>query len=747
MSRLSSRDKLVILVWSVPVLLLYGLIAYLWVLHGRMSRELLDRQWRTSTDIHSTQADFLTPIVRVYGRDWRITEPVLLENLPPHVANAFIAAEDIRFRRHPGIDPIGMGRALLANLRSGRIRQGGSTINQQLVKSKFLTRERTYRRKFLEILLALMLDVRLSKDEILEAYLNEIYLGHIRGQSVLGIDEAALIYFDKRAERLSVDEAALLASIARAPNRDTPDKRPEVARARRNIVLERMRQHDLITEAELSAALERPVRFSYGQLPPTPYPYYLAALRSELRRQLGERVSSQSGLKIICEIDPRMQIAAEGAARSGVQALQRRYSWIRETSAREPLQAAILSVDPRGGGVRALVGGADFRSTQLDRTRLMKRQPGSAFKTFAYAAALDTRKFSNATLLVDAPVQVELASDRVWEPHNYDERFRGRVTLREAFEMSLNVPTVRLSQNIGVSRVARLARQFGFEEDMPAVPALPLGVALVTMRELVAAYTVFPNLGERVEPFLLTEVRDRGGRRIYRRQPERTTVIPADTAYVTHTLLRGVVRRGTASRLRRYGLAHVAGKTGTTSDYRDAWFIGYTPDLVSAVWVGFDRGGALRLSSAEAALPIWGAYVREIPTSRNELPPPDGVVFRDIDPETGYLWAEGCPGPFPEVFVKGTEPTAHCPRGFLGGIIRRVFFDADSFDEPPAITLEKFRRWSEEVERNRTQMENRLERLRRFFRGGGDERERGEKRGRGKGKGKGRGKGNRGRGD
>jgi penicillin-binding protein 1B len=746
MSRFSTRDQLVIALWSIPVLLLYALIGYLWVLNARMSRELLGRQWRTSTDIYSA-SDLSAPIVRVYGSDWRLTSPVLLKDLPPQVANAFLAAEDIRFRRHFGVDPIGMARALVTNVRSGGIRQGGSTINQQLVKTKFLTQERTYRRKFLEILLALMLDVRLTKDEILEAYLNEIYLGHIRGQPVLGIDEAALIYFDKRAERLRLDEAALLASIARAPNRDTPDKRPELARARRDIVLKRLREHDLISDEDLKDALARPVRFTYGRLPPTPYPYYLSALRSELRRQLGERVSSQSGLKIYCEINPRMQLAAEQAARKGVQALRRRYSWIRELSESEPLQAAILSVDPLSGGVRALVGGADFRATQFDRTRLMKRQPGSAFKTFAFVAALDTRTVSNATLLVDAPVRVELASDKVWEPHNYDERYRGRVTLREAFEMSLNVPTVRLSQSIGVSRVARIARKFGFKEDLPAVPALPLGVAEVTMRELVAAYTVFPNLGERVEPFLLTQVRDPRGRRIYRHQPERSQVINADIAYVTHTLLRGVVRRGTASRLRRYGLSHVAGKTGTTSDYRDAWFVGYTPDLVSAVWVGFDRGGALRLSSAEAALPIWGAYVREIPTSRNELGPPDEVQFRNIDPETGYLWAEGCPGPYPEVFLQGTEPTVHCPRGFIGGIIRRVFFDADSFDEPPAITLEKFRRWSEELERNRNQMESRLERLRRFFRGDDKDEDRGTEKRKGRGKDKDRDGGKKSRGD
>ena len=717
-----TRYKIGLAAATLVVLVLYVLFAYFWTLHRRMARELLGRQWRVSTDIYSATEGLRSPVVRVYGNYWRISSPVLLKDLPEDTQNAFIAAEDIRFRSHPGIDPVGMARALLTNVRAGGIAQGGSTINQQLVKQKFLSQDRTYRRKLAEIVLALAVDLRLTKDEILEAYLNDVYLGHFRGEPVLGIDEAARVYFDKRAEKLRVDEAALLAGIARAPNRDTPDKRPEVAKARRDYILRLMHGRKWITEPELRQALARPVRFSYGRLPPTPYPYYLAALRSELRRELGESMSDRSGLKIISEINPQMQVAAERAARNGVLALRKRYSWIAELSRDEPLQTAILSVNPRTGGVRALVGGSDFRATQLDRTRLMKRQPGSAFKTFAYAAAINSRNLTPASLLVDAPVRVQLAKNDVWEPHNYDERYRGRVTLREAFEKSLNVPTVRMTQQIGLPRVVRLAKRFGFEENLEAVPALPLGVNEVTMRELVAAYTVFPNLGERAEPFLLTEVRDHHGRMLYRHKPDNKRVIEADTAYVVHSLLRGVVRRGTASRLKRYGLGSVAGKTGTTNDYRDAWFVGYTPDIVSAVWVGFDRGAALRLSSAEAALPIWGSYMREVPTNRREIKPPTGVVFRDIDPETGFLWGEGCPGPVSEVFLEGTQPTKHCPKGFLGGILRKVIFDSEVFDEPPAITFEKFRRWSTEVERNRKQMEGRLERLRRLLgRNGGDE--------------------------
>jgi membrane carboxypeptidase/penicillin-binding protein len=376
---------------------------------------------------------------------------------------------------------------------------------------------------------------------------------------------------------------------------------------------------------------------------------------------------------------------------------------------------AILSVDPRSGGIRALVGGTSFRRSPFDRTSAMRRQPGSAFKTFAYLAAITSKKATTSSLLLDAPLKVELSRKETWEPQNYDEGFRGRVTLRESFERSLNVPTVRLTRDVvGLRRVANTAEELGFDH-VDAVPAMALGVGEVSMRELTAAYTVFPNLGERVEPFLLRSVTGRGGKSLFERKLEEKRVADPNATYVMHTLLRGVVRRGTATRLKRYGLGYVAGKTGTTNDYRDAWFVGYTADMVTSVWVGFDRGAPLRLSSSEAALPVWGAYMREIPHTPANPDPPPGVTFRDIDPESGMLWREGCPGPIREVFLDGTAPTRHCPTGVMGRIVRRVLFDEDSFDEPAAITFEKFRRWANEVDRNRQDMESALDKFRRIF--------------------------------
>ncbi len=713
MSRLSRRALL--LRWTLPLFLasyaaLIALGFYVSFMNRRISRELVTHSWREPTTILSAANGRTREVVRLYGSGWRVTPPVLIEKLPRHVADAFVAAEDVRFRRHIGIDPIGIARALFVNVRAGGVAQGGSTIPQQIVKQRFLSNERTWRRKFLEAILAVVLDARLSKDDLLELYLNDVYLGHHAGLPILGIDEAARLHFDKPPNRLRVDEAALLAGMIRAPNQ----KRPELARARRDAILNAMRERDWISEQQFREAKSHEADIVRGSLPETPYPYYLRALRAEVIRQVGAKRLLAGRLTITCEMDPKAQRAAELAARRGAAALQARYRWIRQQSSADPLQVAILSVDPRNGGIRALVGGTDFRRSPFDRTSQMRRQPGSAFKTFAYLAAIASKRATASSLLLDAPYKVELSGDEVWEPQNYDERFRGRVTLRESFERSLNVPTLRLADEVGSRRVLGVARDLGIEE-VRDVPAMPLGVEDVSMRELTAAYTVFPNLGERVEPFLLTSIRDAAGKTLFQAKVQKKRVVDADSVYVVHTLLRGVVRRGTATRLERYGLGYVAGKTGTTNDYRDAWFVGYTADVVTSVWVGFDRSAPLRLSSSEAALPIWGAYMRETKHTPANPDPPAGVTFRDIDPESGMLWRDGCPGPIREVYLDGTAPTRHCPTGIMGRIVRRVLFDEEHFDEPPAITFDKFRRWANEVDRNRQEVEGFFDKLKRMF--------------------------------
>jgi 1A family penicillin-binding protein len=692
------------------VILLYASVGAIYLQSRRMGKLLFHEQWKTPTLIYS-RSDPSSPVLEVYGFEWRQTTPALIDEIPAHVPGAFLAAEDTRFYRHIGLDGIGLLRALLVNVRSGSVQQGGSTITQQLVKSTVLSNERTFRRKLVEAPLSIRLEQKLTKSQILEAYLNEVYLGHAGGRAIRGIDEAAPIYFGQAPEDLSVADAALLAAIVRAPNRDNPERNPEVARTRRDRILETMRERGVIDAEELSSALEQPARFRRSARPAEKHRWYLRALRRELVETIGEKAAAEGGLRIVASFDPRMQEAAELAGRQGLERLRGRYSWIRERESDEPLQVSIVTLDPTDGAVLAVVGGSQPAGS-FDRTTMMRRQPGSAFKPFVYLAAIETREMTPATLLLDMPLEIDLGQGKRWTPVNYDDQFHGRVTLRRAFEASLNVPAVRVSEQIGRKKVLRTAERHGFGETVRDVPALALGVAEVSPMDLTAAFTVFPNLGRVVKPYYVGRVEDRQSNVLFEHRTAARRVVEEPEAWVMHSLLRGVVTRGTARRLRDYGLTYVAGKTGTTSDYRDGWFVGYHPGAVTSVWVGFDSGAPLRLSSAEAALPVWGSYMKDFHPDLRELEPPRGVVQEKIDPQTGYLWRPGCPGPFEEVFIEGTEPRIPCPPGRVGQIARDMLLDPERIEEPAAITLERIRQLSEEIDRGQRRVERGIDRLR-----------------------------------
>jgi penicillin-binding protein 1B len=525
----------------------------------------------------------------------------------------------------------------------------------------------------------MMIELRLSKDEILEAYLNEVYLGHRDGREVRGLGEGARVYFGKSPAQLSPAEAALLAGMIRAPNRDNPDERAKIATQRRNAVLDVMLEKKWIAKPQHDAAVAAAAEFQPGTRRPRPYPFLIAAIRQEAIDRVGERALNGGGLKIHTPVDRDMQNAAQLAVSGGTVNLRRTHGWLQR---KKPLQAALLSVDPRTGGIRALVGGSDFKRSQFDRTRLMRRQLGSAAKPFTYAAAIASRSITPATVVQDQPVQIRLASNKVWEPKNYDDQFRGPVTVREAFEKSLNVPAVRVAQQVGVERVRDVLNQAGISGDLSETPAIALGVDDVSMREVIAAYSVFPNLGPRSEPHVIDRIESQG-HEIYRYEPKLTEALDPAVAYVIHSMMRGVVMRGTASRLEEFGLGDIAGKTGTTSNYRDAWFVGYAPDLLTAVWVGFDDGTPLRMSSGEAAVPIWGSFMRRAPHSHAEIAPPRGVSGVEVEAMSGRLWEPGCGPSVVEVFLTGTEPRERCG-GFYQGT-----YAMEGYEEPMMLTEEQ----------------------------------------------------------
>ena len=668
------------------VIVLLAFLAIGFLLAGwfawRVNSELGGRPWRNSNQVVARDGEVL---LEFQGNVWTPAAGIRLEDLPEEVPLAFIAAEDVRFRSHFGIDPIGVARAALTNVRAGGVAQGGSTITQQVAKVRFFSQDRTFSRKALEAIVAPLIELRLSKDDILEAYLNDVYLGHHEGRAVLGIDEAARVYFDRNAEDLTLAQAAMLAGMVRAPNRDTAEKRPEVAKRRRDAILAVMRDQDWISESDFEKASETRISFRTGKLASVRHPWAIAAIRSEAIERIGSRRLRGGGLTIRTTIDRAMQRSAESAVSSGVQRLRRRHSWLRRSD--EPLQAAILSVSTEDGGIRALVGGASWKTSQFDRTRSMRRQAGSALKPFTYAAAIANGLVTPATIVEDEPVEIQLAKNDIWSPHNYDERFRGDVTVREAFEKSLNVPAVRVAREVGNRKVRNVLDDAGFSGELSSTEAIALGVDEVTMTELAGAYTIFPNLGRRVRPHLIESVANRRGRVIHKTRTRSSKVLAPEVAYVVHSLMRGVVQRGTASALKRQGLGHVAGKTGTTNDYRDAWFVGYSPDLVTAAWVGFDGGRPLRISSGEAALPIWGAFMSRVEHEESQIEPPDGVVLARIERETGLLWREGCGSSVEEAFIAGSEPDRDCAPA------RRTRPEVEEYEEPTIITIGQLKQW------------------------------------------------------
>ncbi len=675
------RKTILIAALILGVIVIPLVIITLWYA-WRVNGELGGRPWRNTNQIVTHDGEVL---LEFQGNVWRPAQPFTLEELPDEIPLVFLAAEDIRFRSHFGIDPIGVGRAALTNVREGGVTQGGSTITQQLAKTHFFSQERTFRRKALEAIVALLIEARLSKDDILEAYLNDVYLGHQEGRPVLGIDEAARLYFNRSPEKLSLAEAAMLAGMIRAPNRDTAEKRPEVAKRRRNAILQVMLDEEWITAEEFEQASEARVAFRTGSLDSAPHPYPIAAMRTELVDRIGERRLRSGGLIIHTTLDREMQRAAERAVANGVERLRRRHSWLRRSD--EPLQAAVLSVNAADGGIRALVGGSNWKTSQFDRTRSMKRQAGSALKPFTYAAAIASKNITPATVIEDSPVRIQLARKDVWSPHNYDERFRGEVTVREAFEKSLNVPAVRIADDVGIRRVKSVLDDAGFDNDFSSTPAIALGVDEVRMIDLAGAYTAFPNLGRRMNPHLVSRVEKKKGREIYKAKTKGRKVMKPAVAYVMHSLMRGVVRRGTAASLGRQGLGYVAGKTGTTNDYRDAWFVGYTSDLVTATWVGFDGGRPLRISSGEAALPVWAGYMSRVKHDKGSIEQPDGVITAKVERATGLLWREGCGSSMEEVFLEGTEPRRRCvPQRHQEPAI-------EEYEEPTIITLGQLKQW------------------------------------------------------
>jgi penicillin-binding protein 1B len=616
----------------------------------------------------------------------QLRRPVRLAAVPPPLLAAILAAEDHRFYEHAGVDVRAVLRAVWVNMRRGGVAQGGSTLTQQLVKNLLLTPKRTWDRKLREALLALMLEWRYGKPQILEAYLNTIYLGQHGNTALYGVGAAARSYLGKDIERVTLAEAALLAGMLRAPNTYSPVLNPERAHERRDVILARMRELGLIDEAARARASQERVRVRSATAPRLVGPFFLDLVRAQIEQpQSDSGLPSGGELRIYTTLDPVLQRTAEAAVSRGLDRLESQHPHLRRPEPTQRLQAALIALDPTTGEIRALVGGRDYAQSQFNRAIHARRQPGSAFKPFVYLAALragpngEPPRFTPVSFVQDRPLLLKVGKD-TWSPRNYEKRFEGTVTLRRALEQSLNAATVRIASEIGLDAVIRTAREVGFTSPLAPVPALALGSFEVTPLELAGSYATLANAGERIAPTAVRAIVDAEGQ-LEAPSPDRTAATRADEAFLVTYLLRGVVDRGTGAAARALGVeGAVAGKTGTTNDGRDAWFVGYTPRLVTLVWVGFDQQDVLKLSGAQAALPIWAEFMRTamaVLPSEGFLVPPS-VTFREVDATNGKLATPFCPVVVREAFLAGTEPRESCPDHGLGQLFGSFvgrFFD------------------------------------------------------------------------
>ncbi len=605
----------------------------------------------------------LEPIVmaHLFGREKESRHLISIKQVPQDLVNAVVSIEDHRFFEHRGLDWLGILRALWIDLRAGRVVQGGSTITQQLIKNYFLDSRRTLKRKVQEACMALVLEARYSKEEILEMYLNEIYLGQRGGVAIHGVGEAALYYFGKNVRDLSLSEAATLAGMIRAPNAYSPRRRPEACKKRRNLVLRRMVALHKISRQQYARARLEPVRTIRNRLPLKVAPYFVDSVRHQLNKLYSPEALASEGLNIYTSLHPEIEFAAERAVKEGLGRLEKKFPRLKGRAGTSPLQALIVVVQPKTGQVLALVGGRDYDQSSFNRALFAKRQPGSAFKPFVYLAALD--RFQPLDRIDDEPMSYTVKG-RKWAPRNYDRVYHGPVTLETALAKSYNAATVNLAMKVGLDKVIKTARRLGIESPIKPYPSLALGAFEVTPMELAGAYTVLDNDG--LKPYLLSlkkVISPRGEVRQKHFVRLRRATTSAKAFLITH-LLQAVMRFGTGSSARRLGITFpCAGKTGTTSNYRDSWFVGYTSDLLALVWVGYDDNRPTYLSGSRGALRLWVRFMKAIRPWIHPQPfrVPPGIVERYVCRQSNQLATAFCPERRIEYFLQGHLPALYCP--------------------------------------------------------------------------------------
>jgi penicillin-binding protein 1A len=635
--------------------------------------------------------------------------PVSIQALPEHVPQAFIAIEDRRFEQHDGIDVRGTTRAVIGVVTTGSFRGGGgSTITQQLARNMFETIgfEKRVERKLKELQVALELERAYSKDQILEAYMNQINLAH----GWWGIQTASRNYFGKDAIDINPAEAAMLAAIANRPNYYSPFRNADASLSRRNLVLDRMEREGFLTSEEAERWKSHPLPSERAEVADGLGAYFTEWVRQILQERFRGQVNT-GGLRVYTTLDVDMQRAAEGAMQRGFDRIENRpgfrhpkyeeYADQREAFAgpNSPyLQGMFVALDPQTGAVRALVGGRDYEQSRFNRALQARRQPGSAFKTYVYASALSSG-IPASHIITDSPVVRREVDGSEWRPRNFSGEFEGDMTLREAFRRSVNMVAIKLAdEEVGLETVAQNARRLGISSLIPRVPSMALGSADVLPIEMAEAYSTFANMGTRVRPYPILRVENAQGEVLWEPQPERTQVLDSLSTRVMVSLMEDVVERGTAANAIRGTVGAgqalpreipAAGKTGTTNNFTDVWFVGFTPNLQAAVWFGMDSPQQIypQATGGADAAPVWGDFMKQVymgdeaanadngeaPVFNGVLPVPErwsieGLLERQVDSRTGLLASQWCPSSrrYTELYIPGTEPTEECDESSPG---------------------------------------------------------------------------------
>jgi len=602
--------------------------------------------------------------------------PVALSAIPQRMVQAVLSIEDRRFYEHPGIDPIGMVGALVSNLRGKRAyTAGGSTITQQLVRNVFLpkfegmslqsARAKSIKRKILEVWVSLILTRRASKDEILEMYLNDIPLGQRGSFSIAGVAEAARLFFGKDISNVTLAEAATIAGIIQSPSALSPFNNAARCRERRNVVLQAMVDAGYLTADLADRASKEPLIVVQRALE-SEAPYFVDFVNQTLSEQYpGLTTTTNQAVDVYTTLDLHLQRLAQDAVRAGL-------THVDELLARRKrhgkAEASLIALDPRTGEILAFVGGRSYNQSQYNRAIASRRQPGSVFKPFVYLAAFEQAASEGrtdvtpASIVIDEPETFEY-DDQVWTPENYEKTYDGPITFRHALAHSRNLATIHVAQAAGYDRVAAFWKKLGVGNTPRAYPSIALGVFEATPYEIATAYTLFPNNGA-IRPLKHMLKITSGGKDVTKKQSgEQHVVARPETTFLVTNMMRSVLNEGTAASARSLGFTlDAAGKTGTTNDLRDAWFVGFTPELLTVVWVGFDDNQPVGLSGSQAALPIWTDFMVRALAGHPSTPfdTPEGISFVDIDPDTGKLALPGCPRVFREAFLAGTEPVQAC---------------------------------------------------------------------------------------